>query len=83
MKWVDLESRSTITQIESNLRAINGKPTMKSILISSDSILEYSAVAIALLLHRPSDRYRIQKRSELSHASSLSTKIAALGHDTS
>jgi hypothetical protein len=35
MKWADLESQSMITQIESNLQAVNGKPTMKPMLISS------------------------------------------------
>jgi hypothetical protein len=35
MKWVILVSLSTITQIESFFLAIRGKPTMKSILISS------------------------------------------------
>jgi hypothetical protein len=35
MKWADFESRSTITQIESNLWAVKGRPSMKSILISS------------------------------------------------
>jgi hypothetical protein len=35
MKWADLVNRSTITQIESNLWAINDNPTMKSMLISS------------------------------------------------
>jgi hypothetical protein len=34
MKWVDLESRSMIIQIESNLRAVMGKPPIKSILMS-------------------------------------------------
>jgi hypothetical protein len=35
MKWVDLENRSTITQIESNLGAVNGKLIMESMLIST------------------------------------------------
>jgi hypothetical protein len=35
MKWADLESRSTITQIESNLWAVNDKPTVKYMLLSS------------------------------------------------
>jgi hypothetical protein len=35
MKWADLKSQSTITQIESNLWTVNGKPMMKSMLISS------------------------------------------------
>jgi hypothetical protein len=35
MKWADLESRFMITQIELKLRAVIGKPTMKSMLISS------------------------------------------------
>jgi hypothetical protein len=35
IEWVDLVKRSTITHIESTLRAVGGKPTMKSMLISS------------------------------------------------
>jgi hypothetical protein len=35
MKWVVLVSLSTITQIESFFLAVRGKPTMKSILMSS------------------------------------------------
>jgi hypothetical protein len=35
MRWADLECRSTITQIELNLQAVNGKPTIKSMLILS------------------------------------------------
>jgi hypothetical protein len=35
MKWADLESQSTITQIESNLQVVMGKPIMKFMLISS------------------------------------------------
>jgi hypothetical protein len=35
MKWADLENWSMITQIESNLWVVMGKPTMKSMLILS------------------------------------------------
>jgi hypothetical protein len=35
MKCSDLEIPSTITRIESNLRAVKGKPTIKSVLMSS------------------------------------------------
>jgi hypothetical protein len=35
MKWVVLVNRSTITQIESFLLEVHGKPTIKSILMSS------------------------------------------------
>jgi hypothetical protein len=45
MKWADLESRSTITQIESNLWAIEISPRWSPCLYRSTSILEYSAIA--------------------------------------
>jgi hypothetical protein len=69
------------------LRTANISPLWSPCLYHPIFILECSAVAIALQASCsqpwPSGSYYIHKHSELSRASSLSTKTTALGHDTS
>jgi len=70
MKWANLENRSTITQIESCLCCVIGKPTMKSMLCPPISIQEYPEVDVDQQatndLPWPSGRYHIQTHPEFA-----------------